>query len=56
MKQVALESFLKKKHNLGGVYMRKKTSRLKPDQPSASVSWDNFNFCLHEQFRPGLQG
>ena len=34
----------------------KKTLRLQPDQPSASVSWDNFNFCLDEEFRPGLQG
>ena len=43
--------------NLGGVYLyKKKTSRLQPDQPTASVSWDNFNFRLHEQFRPGLQG
>ena len=33
-----------------------RTSRVQPGKPSASVSWDDFYFRLHEKFRPGLQG
>ena len=29
-----------------------KTSRLQPREPGALVSWDEFNFRLHEKFRP----
>ena len=32
-----------------GVFILEKTPRLQPSQRSASVSWDNFNFCLHEK-------
>ena len=33
-----------------------KTSWLQPGQPSVPVSYDDFNFHLHEKFCPGLQG
>ena len=39
-----------------GVFIWEKKSRQQPGQPSASVSWDEFNFRLHEKFSPGLQG
>ena len=30
-------------------------SQLKPRQPVAMVSWDDFNFSLYEKFRSGFQ-
>ena len=46
-----------KAHNISlrWCLFEKKTSWLQPNQPSASVNWDNFNFRLHEKFHPGLQ-
>ena len=38
------------------VFIWEKTSRLQSGQPSELVSWDDFNFCLHEKFPTGLQG
>ena len=34
----------------------KKTSQLQTSESSSSVSWDDFNFRLHETFRSCLQG
>ena len=39
-----------------GVFIWEKMYRLRSGQPGALVSWDDFNFCLHERFRLGLQG
>ena len=39
----------------GSLY-EKKTCQQQSGQPSVSVSWNDFNFHLHEKFCPGLQG
>ena len=39
------------KYSFRGCLYDKKTPRLQLGQPSASVSWDDFNFRLHEKFR-----
>ena len=39
-----------------GVFIWEKIYRLRSGQPGALVSWDDFNFCLHERFRLSLQG
>ena len=40
--------------HLESFYTRKK-SRLQTGEPGASVSWDDSYFCLHENFRFGVQ-
>ena len=41
---------------LKAMFIEEKTSQLQPGQPDASVSWDDFDFHLHESLHPGLQG
>ena len=38
------------------VFIWEKRSRVQPGKPSASVSWDDFYFRLHEKFRPRFAG
>ena len=37
------------------MFIWERTPRLQLGQPAALISWGDFNFYLHERFRPGLQ-